>query len=92
VEWARWSFSAGLENAGRYSEQLFRIDPLFALSHFAQGRSRVMSGHGDDPFMRERSRLLAGLRGEPEFEALMTEVKARWETLVSWERGLEPGM
>jgi serine/threonine protein kinase/tetratricopeptide (TPR) repeat protein len=206
IEWVRWSMSAGLENVGRYAEQVVRIDPLTPFSHLGLGHQFVMRGlraeaipplrralalsHGlrlhmlvawsmaeaelreesadilervaappsDDPhraamlflahalrgdegqalrhlapaavhrlqsewdflalasgyaligqrtqgvaslrrateaglihypFMSERSHLLDGLRGEPAFEALMAEIRPRWEAVVAWERGLE---
>ena len=31
---------------------------------------------------------LESLRDDPEFQALMAEVKPRWEAVVEWERGL----
>ena len=53
-------------------------------------RRSAESGLINYPYMNERSVLLEGLRGEPEFAALMSEVKPRWEAVVEWERGLEP--
>jgi hypothetical protein len=32
---------------------------------------------------------LESMRTEPQFEALMAEVKPRWKAVVEWERGLE---
>ena len=32
---------------------------------------------------------LESLRAEPEFQALMAELKPRWEAVVEWERGLK---
>lgn len=39
--------------------------------------------------MSEGSSLLADLRDDAGFQALMEEVKPRWEALREWQRGLD---
>ena len=31
---------------------------------------------------------LESVRAEPEFQALMADLKPRWEAVIEWERGL----
>ena len=40
------------------------------------------------PNLSEGDVSLASLRAEPEFQALMAELKPGWEAVVEWERSL----
>ena len=51
-------------------------------------RTAVERGFIHYPNLSEGAAFLASLRSEPEFKALMVEVKPRWEALIEWERGL----
>jgi len=71
---------------------------ILAGGHALLGRNRdavsslrraVEYGQVNYPFMSEQSSFFEPLRGEPDFQALMAEVKPRWEALRAWQRGLE---
>ncbi len=53
-------------------------------------RTAIEHGFINYPNLSEGALFLKSLRAEPEFHALMAELKPRWEALVEWERGL-PG-
>ncbi len=52
-------------------------------------RTAIEHGFINYPNLSEGALFLESLRAEPEFQALMAELKPRWEALVQWERGLE---
>ncbi len=49
-------------------------------------RTAIEHGFINYPILSEGALFLESLRAEPEFHALMAEVKPRWEALVEWER------
>ncbi|HSG00113.1 MAG TPA: protein kinase, partial [Vicinamibacterales bacterium] len=49
-------------------------------------RTAVEFGFVNYPYLSEHSTHLAVLRNEPEFQALLRDVKRRWEGLVRWEQ------
>jgi len=51
-------------------------------------RTAIEHGFINYPNLSEGALFLESLRAEPEFQALMAELKPRWEALVEWERGL----
>ena len=51
-------------------------------------RTAIDHGFINYPNLNEVDVFLEGLRSEPEFQALMAELKPRWEAVVEWERGL----
>jgi len=51
-------------------------------------RAAVQNGAINYPYVSTHSDFLAGIRDEPEFQALMAEVEPRWEAALEWERGL----
>ena len=75
-EWDFLSLAGGHARLGRTAEAISWL------------RRAVRAGCINYPFMNGTSRLLAPLRGHPDFQALMADVKPRWEAVVAWERGL----
>ena len=51
-------------------------------------RTAIEHGFINYPNLSEGALFLESLRAEPEFQALMAELKPRWEALIEWERGL----
>jgi hypothetical protein len=51
-------------------------------------RAAVEYGFINYPNLSVHDGFLESVRAEPEFQALMAEVKPRWEAVVGWERGL----
>jgi eukaryotic-like serine/threonine-protein kinase len=51
-------------------------------------RSAVSLGFVNHPFLSEHSRHFVALRDVPPFQALLDEVRPRWERLVAWEETL----
>ena len=39
------------------------------------------------PFLAEHDPFLASVRPKPAFQALLAEIKGRWESVIAWERG-----
>ena len=51
-------------------------------------RTAIEHGFINYPNLSEGALFLESLRAEPEFQALMAELKPRWEALVEWEQSL----
>ena len=51
-------------------------------------RTAIEHGFINYPNLSEGALFLESLRAEPESQALMAELKPRWEALIEWERGL----
>ena len=51
-------------------------------------RAAIDRGFISYPNLSRAGVFLANLRAEPEFQALMAELKPRWEALIEWERGV----
>ena len=51
-------------------------------------RAAVRFGFINYPNLTAGGTLLESLRADPEYQALVSEVKPRWEAVVAWERGL----
>ncbi len=49
-------------------------------------RTAIERGFINYPNLDEKDVFLDSVRGEPEFQALMAELRPRWEALVAWER------
>ena len=54
-------------------------------------RTAVEFGFVNYPFLNEHSPDLARLRDAAEYQALLNEVKPRWEALIAWEQAREDG-
>jgi serine/threonine protein kinase/tetratricopeptide (TPR) repeat protein len=86
--------SPGLTKAAGFVESAARV---MAGAHALIGRTddaiewtriAISRGFINYPFLSRHDPFLESVRGDPRFEALMIELRPRWEAIVEWERSL----